>query len=198
MVQLTVEPAAVPVPVPTADLPRGPEMGVPLSPDCAWGLLDLLDGGDAAWLEPGARDDVVGHIARLADAPASQWEAALADRSLVVNCWANPQALAELDQAPGEVVYLARRASEVVGAVEIYADLDAWMQIQPRVLIGAEVRGPMNLLARVPQGHWPFRDGAVGPAARAADALEHPDPAVAAQGEATLHAAAATFLATRA
>ena len=166
-----------------------------LPPDQAWALLDLLDGGDAPFLDPSDRPAVEATIRALADAPAERWCTALEDRSLVVQCWAGPQALDELDRAPGELLYVARMVPGYAGAVEAYVDLDAWMQVQPRVLMGTEVRGQMNLVVRVPQATWPFRDGAIGHCALAADALEHPEPDVVAQGLATLHEAAAAYLA---
>ena len=178
--------------VPTGTLPWADEP--PLAPHLAWALLALLDGGSPAGLDPDARSHLHARIRALVGATAEHWAAALEDRSLVVRCWAGPQALQQLDRAPGELLYVARMAPGHAGSVEAYVDLDAWMRVQSRVLMGTEVRGQTNLVVRVPQVSWPFRDGVIGRCVLAADALEHPDSGVVRHGLATLDGAAAEYL----
>lgn len=181
--------------VPTGTLASADEPA--LAPYLAWALLALLDVGSPAGLDTGTRSALDARIRALAGAPAEHWAAALENRSLVVRCWAGPHALHELDRAPGELLYVARMVHGQAGSVEAYVDLDAWMQVQARVLMGAEVRGPMNLVMRVPNIGWPFPDGVIGPCALAADSLEHQDLDVVREGLATLHGAAAQYLAGR-
>ena len=70
--------------------------GRPLGPRRAWGLLDILAGGEAAWLTSSARSQLKASMRRLAGADADEWRAALRGRSQVLACQAHPAAIPRL------------------------------------------------------------------------------------------------------
>lgn len=150
----------------------------PMAPARAWGLLDLLDGGDAAWLSGVARSQVKAKIRGLKGADATQWRGLLRRRSVVHQVRVHPAALDRLDRYRGlragaaEAARLGADLVVVEPVAEIYVRGEEWKSLasslhaQPVAVAG-------NLLVRVPRDVWPFgaRDRA-GPAVLGADLLE--------------------------
>ena len=114
-------------------------VGRPMSPQRAWGLLELLDGGRAPWLSAVARSQVRAQARALAGADASRWRAALHARSDLRRVAAHPAAIRRLRAEPGVLVAgpgeAAARGLDLValGArPEFYMRGDAWPQLVDR------------------------------------------------------------------
>ena len=172
--------------------------GRPLAPKRAWAVLDLLDGGRAAWLSDPARSQVRRYLADLDGPSADGWRAALRGRSRVRDVVAHPAAIDRLRRADGvqevgaaavvdrgfDVVDLAEPFPEFYVAAEVWPDL-------ARSLALREAADP-NVRIRLPKEVWPFGDpdpsgrAAVGDALLAADLLESDEPRAVAAGAARL------------
>lgn len=157
--------------------------GRPLAPARAWALLDLLDGGSAAWLSPVARSQVRKLLRQLAGADADRWRSALRARSEVHPVNAHPSALRRLDSdpavKPAGLDRAARAGADVVAVApvpEVYVQAAQWPGVRRRLAL-REAGDRGNLVVRVPAGVWPWPEGApVGRAALAADLLESAEP----------------------
>ncbi|MBX9245045.1 hypothetical protein ICW40_09525 [Actinotalea ferrariae] len=165
----------------TDDLPGGA-----LTAEEAWDVLTVLDSGTARGGDVG--EAVLAAVSALAGATAEVWRAALRERCMVVPCWANPHALTDLGRTPGEVLFAGRAVPG--DPLDVYVDVDAWLWLQERTLIGPEARGPVNLVAHVPQVPWPFATAGLTHAARWADELDSADPDVVLAAVDALNAAA--------
>jgi excisionase family DNA binding protein len=163
--------------------------GRPLGPRRAWGLLDLLDGGEADWLSGAARSQLRASMKKYIDATADQWRAALAGRSHAVKCQIHPAALTRLQQSdavrPSGAVVASRRGFDLVadhtGFECVYVDPERWSQLSKSLAIRPldEDRsiGPANLVVLLPKIAWPFAGRAAVPdSVLAADLLESPEP----------------------
>lgn len=166
--------------------------GRPLGPLRAWGLLDLLVGGDAPWLSPVARSQVRGSIEKLEGADADRWRAVLRGRSDVLPCQAHPSAVPRLlihegVHPAGEDLAVERgfdlviagrgpdmRADPVVN--QVYVEPERWPALARALAIREAPQQP-NLLVMLPKGVWPFegRDE-IPDSVLAADLLESPEP----------------------
>lgn len=172
--------------------------GRPLAPKRAWAVLDLLDGGRAAWLSDPARSQVRRYLADLDHPGPDGWRAALRGRSRVLDVVAHPAAIDRLRRADG--VRLAGPAA-VVGrgfdvvalgepVPELYVAAATWPDLS-RSLALREGADP-NLRVRLPREVWPFADaGSPGgvvasDAVLAADLLEADEPRAVAAGAARL------------
>ncbi len=171
---------------------KGPDVPA-LAAAEAWRVLALLD-GDVAPVEH-APSSTWAALSHLAGSPPETWRTALSERCMVVSCWANPRALEDLDSAPGRVLFSARAVPG--DPLDVYVDVDAWLWLQERTLIGPEARGPVNLVARFPQVPWPFATADVFRAARWADELDSVEADVARVAAERLSAAASALLARR-
>jgi excisionase family DNA binding protein len=162
----------------------------PMAPARAWGLLDLLSGGNAQWLSDVARSQVRSRARALGAADGDIWRALLRARSDLFRVRVHPGMLPRLLEGASGFVLPAGPAR----AVELGADLVALDSI-PEVYVRAEdwprmahkwraqqVSSGEKLRVRVPRGVWPF-EGQVGPIALAADLLESAEPRAAGAGE---------------
>jgi excisionase family DNA binding protein len=159
--------------------------GRPMAPARAWGLLDLLSGGPAAWLPPVARSQVRGRIPGLADADAGVWRALLRARSDVLRVRIHPSAWDSMleDLGPDGIVAGPARAMALGADLvdldpgrEVYVRSGRWLKAAKRW--HAKVSGAdANVLVRLPRDLWPFEagEGAL-PAAIAADLLSASEP----------------------
>jgi excisionase family DNA binding protein len=163
--------------------------GRPLGPRRAWGLLDLLAGGEALWLPPSARSQLKARLRRLAEAGPDQWRAALRGRNEVVRCQAHPAAIPRLLSYGGVLpaglgVLVCRRFDLTVIPRDIdqaYVDPALWPDISPALAIrtagprGTEIAP--NLTVLLPRIAWPFvgRDE-LPDSVLAADLLETSEP----------------------
>lgn len=177
---------------------NGRRPGRPLAPKRAWAVLDLLDGGRAAWLSDSARSQVRRYLADLVDPAPDDWRAVLRRRSRVLEVEAHPAAIERLRRVNGvrpvgpsaavgrgfDIVALAESIPEFYIAEEQWSDLYRSLALRE----GAE----SNLRIRVPNEVWPFADagpsgnGWVGDAVLAADLLEAAEPRAVAAGAARL------------
>lgn len=150
----------------------------PMAPARSWGLLDLLDGGDAAWLSGVARSQVKAKIRGLQGADAAQWRGLLRRRSLLHQVRVHPAALDRLDKhrvlraGASEAARLGADLVVVEPVAEIYVRGEEWDPLAAR-LHAQPVAVAGNLLVRVPRDAWPFgAHDRVGPAVLGADLLE--------------------------
>lgn len=159
--------------------------GRPMAPARAWGLLDILDGGSAAWLPPVARSQVrarLRDLRDLRDAAADRWRAMLRARSVVVLVRLHPSGLhrllADRHVLPAGPERAARVGADLVvidSIDEAYIRPDDWSALAQR-WHGKVVNADGNLRVRLPREVWPFADGEVGVAALAADLLDSSEP----------------------
>ncbi|WP_299951917.1 helix-turn-helix domain-containing protein [uncultured Modestobacter sp.] len=173
--------------------------GRPLNPAQAWGVLDLLDGGHASWLDVAGRSRARGHARGLAGADASRWRAALRRRHQRVPCRVHAAALSRLLDAPGVIPAGADRAAAagadllVISSVpEAYVSAVEWPDLARRLAIRQDVAEP-NLIVRVPADVWPFAADEPQPSLvmLAADLLDSSEPRAISAGVGALNAAAA-------
>jgi stage V sporulation protein SpoVS len=167
--------------------------GRALSPARAWGLLDLLDGRRAAWLDASARSKMRAVARSLPDRSAAELAALLRNRAGVHRVRLHPSAVGRVVSSSGAVLAGAGLASEqgadlvVVHEVpEVYLDQPGWSAVVARY--GPEDRADQpNLVVRVPPASFgPPSTGAVTPAVLAADLLDSREPRAAAAGVAWL------------
>jgi excisionase family DNA binding protein len=153
--------------------------GRPLAPRRAWGLLDLLDGGDAAWLDPVARSHVRAHIRRLAGADGARWAGALRGREDRYPMSAHRGALAHLAGVDGVWPADAATAAATAGAdlaaahtvAEVYVPADKFDALTRALHLGAATGRP-DVVVRVPRQLWPFGPAGPGRAALAATLVD--------------------------
>jgi excisionase family DNA binding protein len=163
--------------------------GRPLGPRRAWGLLDILAGGEAAWLTSSARSQLKTSMRRLAGADADEWRAALRGRSQVLACQAHPAAIPRLLShqrvLPAGLAMLRGRDFDLTTGPhdidQLYADPVLWPDIAHALAIrAAGPDGPgivPNLTVLLPRIAWPFGDRtAIPDSVLAADLLESPEP----------------------
>lgn len=167
--------------------------GRALSPARAWGLLNLLDGGRAVWLDASARSKMRAVARKLPGRSAAELAALLRNRAGVHRVRMHPSAVRRVVSSPGVVLAGAVVAAEqgadlvVVDEVpEIYLDQAGWSAVVSRY--GPEDRADQpNLIARVPPAPFgPPSTGSITPAVLAADLLDSPEPRAAAAGAAWL------------
>lgn len=177
--------------------------GRPFAPARAWGVLDVLDGGRAPWLDASSGSRVRAMVRDLAGSPPGRWRASLRSRSRSVRCFAHPAAVDRLRDAPGVVVAGPARAVAAGADLvvindrpEVYVQADEWDGLAARFAI-EEVSSSANLWVRVPRGVWPFGDDGqqqrAGLAVLAADLLDSPEPRSESAGVAALNGLAARF-----
>lgn len=168
--------------------------GRPLAPKRAWAVLDLLDGGRAAWLSDSARSQVRRHLADLVDPGPDEWMAALRRRSRVLDVVAHPAAIERLRlvdgvHPAGPSAALGRGFDLVAmgeSMAEFYVAEAHWPDLY-RALALSEGREP-NLRVHLPREVWPFADEdhrgrvGVGDAVLAAGLLESAEPRAVAAG----------------
>jgi excisionase family DNA binding protein len=152
--------------------------GRPLAPRRAWALLDLLDGGEAAWLAPVARSQVRAHLRRLEGAGAAAWRNALRARDERHPMSAHRAALARLISSEG-VWPAGASAASAAGAdlvaydpvTEVYIPAEIWGSLAGSLRLAPATDKP-DVLVRVPRELWPFGPGGPGQAALAATLLD--------------------------
>lgn len=174
--------------------------GRPLGPHRAWGLLDLLAGGEALWLPPSARSQLKAGLVRLAEAGPDQWRAALRGRNEVMRCQAHPAAIPRLISRDGVLpagvaVLPGRRFDLTVSPRDIdqaYVDPARWSAMSRALAI--RVAGPgnralaSNLTVFLPRIGWPLAGRDELPdSVLAADLLESAEPRVVRAGAARLN-----------
>jgi excisionase family DNA binding protein len=163
--------------------------GRPLGPRRAWALLDLLAGGDAAWLASSARSQLRARLHGLAGAAPAQWRAALRGRSEVLSCRAHPAAISRLAGhegvlAAGLAVLEGRSFDLVIAGHPIdqaYVDPALWPGLSAALAIrpaGPDQAGvASNLTVFLPRIAWPFRGRRELPdSVLAADLIDSADP----------------------
>lgn len=175
--------------------------GRPLSPVQAWGVLDLLDGGHAPWLDGVGRSRARVQARRLVGADASRWRAALRHRHQRIPCRVHAAALQRLLDAPGVVpagAHLAAAAGADLVVMspqpEAYVSPAVWRDLARRLAIRQAVSEP-NLIVRIPADVWPFDAEEPHPSLvmLAADLLDSPEPRAISAGLTALNAAAGQF-----
>lgn len=183
--------------------------GRPLAPKRAWAVLDLLDGGRAAWLSDPARSQVRRYLADLDGPGADGWRAALRRRSRVLEVAAHPAAIERLRRVDGVqqtgLAAVVGRGFDVVDLAEsipeLYVAAESWPDLS-RSLALHEAAGP-NVRIRLPNEIWPFvapeplGRPVVGDAVLAADLLEADEPRVVAAGAARLDELLGSWLCER-
>lgn len=163
--------------------------GRPLGPRRAWGLLDVLAGGQAAWLAPSARSQLRAGMPRLAGAPPDKWRAALKGRSRVFRCQIHPSGISRLVSregvlAAGMAVIAGRPFDLVSGSREVdqvYADPSVWPGISRDLAVREAGPGSPglvpNMTVHLPRIAWPFDKRAELPdSVLAADLLDSLEP----------------------
>ena len=163
--------------------------GRPLGPRRAWALLDILAGGDAAWLAAPARSQLRARLRGLAGAAPGQWRAALRGRSEVLSCQAHPAAIPRLvvheEVLPAGLAVLAGRPFDLVisehAVDQAYVDPASWPDLSSALAIRSA--GPdhpdvvPNLTVFLPRIAWPFRGRPELPdSVLAADLLDSAEP----------------------
>jgi hypothetical protein len=146
-------------------------------------MLDLLNGGAAAWLSPVARSQVRALLRGLDQPDPDQWRGLLRARSDVRHVRVHPAALARLDTdrsvLPAGVGPAAQAGIDLLAIdppPEVYIQEQHWNRLA-KALHAQVVPAGGNLIVRIPQGVWPFQDrDAVGASALAADLLESAEP----------------------
>lgn len=181
--------------------------GRPLAPARAWGVLHLLDGGGAPWLDAVGRSRARALVRGFAGADANRWRGALRARQLKVECRVHPAALGRLTDAPGVVAVgpavAARAGADLVAlraVEEVYVRAEEWPQLVRRLGVKQGVDEP-NLVVRLPAAVWPFEHyphGRPGLAVLAADLLDSPEPRAIEAGVAALNELAARVPAAKA
>lgn len=188
--------------------------GRPMAPARAWGLLDILDGGDAPWLTPVARSQVRALLRKLAaSAPdAGRWRSLLRGRAEVTRVSIHPAALARLQARMNGLSFeaglpqppypagpaLAARAGIDLVAIDalphLYVPADQWPALRSEWHLSATTDAEPGLVVHVPAGVWPFDRGRrVGDAAICADLLDEAEPRAITGALARLHELAAPF-----
>ena len=185
--------------------------GRPMSPVRAWGLIDILDGGDAPWLTPVARSQVRALIRELAasapDAP--RWRSLMRGRSEVTRASAHPAALARIRTHMSDLAtdagppYPAGPALAALAGIDlvaidaiphVYVPYDQWQALRSRWHLSAATDVEPGLVVHVPAGVWPFkRLRRVGDAAVSADLLDEAEPRAVTGALTRLHELTAPF-----
>ena len=188
--------------------------GRPMAPARAWGLLDMLDGGDAPWLAPVARSQVRALLRELASsAPdAARWRSLLRGRAAVVRASGHPAALARLqarmnkpnpEAGPHQPPYPAGPALAALAGIDLvvlgalphlYVPADQWPALRSEWHLSVATDAEPGLIVHVPAGVWPFdRGGQVGDAAICADLLDEAEPRAVSGALNRLHELTAPF-----
>jgi hypothetical protein len=156
-----------------------PSPGRPAVPRRAWALLDLLDGGKAAWLDPVARSKVRAQISRLVGADTPVWAKALKGREDCYSVSGHRAAIGRLLQNPDVWPAGPAAAAEFGGAdlvvhqaiPEAYVRADRWPGLAERLRLHA-AEGHPDVWVRVPRQLWPFGPAGPGRAALAATIVD--------------------------
>ncbi|MGD0701976.1 MAG: helix-turn-helix domain-containing protein [Trebonia sp.] len=187
---------------------QGRPSGRPLGPRRAWGLLDLLADGRAAWLAPSARSQLRAGAQRLADAPPDKWRAALRGRCRVFRCQIHPAGISRLVSRegvlPAGLAVIAGRPFDLVSGPrevdQVYADPAVWPGISRALAVREAVPGNPglvpNMTVHLPRIPWPFDERAELPdSVLAADLLDSPEPRAIRAGAERLHELLREYLA---
>lgn len=152
--------------------------GRPPAPRRAWGLIDLLDGGDAPWLDPVARSHVRATARAVAGSDAAGWKRVLRgreDRVAVAGHRASIDRLVHADNVWSAGPAVAGRIGAdlvVVQAVpEVYVPSEAWDMLVRRLRLRVDAVEP-DVWVRLPRHLWPFGSSGPGRAALAASLLD--------------------------
>jgi excisionase family DNA binding protein len=134
--------------------------GRPMAARVAWGLLDLLDGGNAPWLTASERSRL---RSRLRSRPSidqvSHW---VRRRSRVMWLRGHTSALPRLLAFEGAVPTGASAPGQDLvdpGRVEVYLPQDCAEQAIRKLALRPVPRREANAVVKVPQGIWPFEAG---------------------------------------
>ncbi len=154
-----------------------------MAPARAWGLLDLLDGGAAAWLSPVARSQVRALLRALDEPDPDQWRGLLRARSGVRHVRVHPAGLARLDAefsvlpaGVGQAVQAGIDLLAINPMLEVYIQEQHWNPLA-KALHAQVLPTGGNVIVRIPHGVWPFEGReVVGASALAADLLESAEP----------------------
>jgi excisionase family DNA binding protein len=155
-----------------------PANGRPPAPRRAWALIDLLDGGDAAWLDPVARSHVRATARAMAGQGAAQWRRVLRgreDRVAVAGHRASIDRLIHSDNVwpAGPSMVPAIGADLVVhqAVPELYVPAEEWEALARYLHLRVDVAEP-EAWVRLPRHLWPFGPSGPGHAALAASLLD--------------------------
>lgn len=152
--------------------------GRPFSPGHAWGLIDLAEGGRAAWLDAAARS----RLRRvLRERGLRDVAPALVHRGRRLELRAHPSDLARIEQEPdvvlGGVSAAIRHRLEIVApnVLEAYVPARRWNDLRKRYRL--KPSSEANVVFRIIDGPWPFAPGQrlAHRLAAAVDLLDHDD-----------------------
>lgn len=174
--------------------------GRPLSPQRAWGLLDLLDGGNAPWLDRSARSRVRAQLRGLAGADAAVWRDALRARERRQPVRAHRAALSRLAESaevwPAGPAAASQAGADLVapGAIpEFYVAAQAWPTLVKQLRL-SPAAGPADAVVHIPKDVQPFGPAGPGRAALAASLLDSGEWRAARAGAEILNDLAARYL----
>lgn len=143
--------------------------GRPMAGRIAWGLLDLLEGGNAQWLTASERSRLRSRLrSRPSIEQVSHW---VRRRSRVLWLRGHTAALPRLLAFEGAVPAGASAPGQDIvdpGRVEVYLRQDSAEQAIRKLALRSVSRQEANAVVKVPQGIWPFETGS----ARAKVALD--------------------------
>ncbi|MHB8334654.1 MAG: helix-turn-helix domain-containing protein [Acidimicrobiales bacterium] len=161
-------------------------VGRPLASSRAWALLEILDGGDAAWLSPVARSQVRSQIRRLRGADARAWRTALRGREDRYPVNGHRAAIDRLSQEP-DVWRAGPTAAPDTGLLvveatpEFYVSSTNWERLAARLHLRTST-SEVSAYVRIPRIHRSFGPRGPGRAVRAASLLDNKDWRVAKSG----------------
>lgn len=155
-----------------------PGSGRPPAPRRVWALIDLLDGGEAAWLDPVARSHVRARARAMAGKDASEWRRVLRGREDRMAVAGHRAAIDRLIHAEnvwpaGPAVASSIGADLVVhqSVPELYIPAENWDGLARRLHLRLHVVDP-DVWIRLPRRLWPFPPSGPGHAALAASLLD--------------------------
>ena len=157
---------------------RPMKAGRPPAPRRSWALLDLLDGGNAEWLDRVARSHVRAHVRSLVGGDAEAWRNAVRGREDRVPVAGHRAAVSRLmghsgvwNAGPGIARDIGADLVVVNAVPEVYVPPDEWPDLVRSLHLSAGPSHP-DAWVRLPRKIWPFGPDGPGRAALAASLLD--------------------------
>lgn len=141
----------------------------------AWGLLSIIDGGNAGWLESSQRSRLKARLEqRPSIAQVGDW---VRDRNHVVWMHGHPSAMPRLLESESVLASgVSAPEHDLVdtGRVEVYLPQEELDRVKNRLMLREVQRREANIVVKIPRGVWPFAES-VGSAVVALDLWEAGD-----------------------